>query len=432
MACHTAADVAHVLATRWITYYGWLMSIHSDRGLEFDSILMHKLCDLLKIEKTRTCSFHPSSDGMVERHNATMCRMLWSIADERHDWDELLPLVMMAYRATIHSSTSESPNMMLFGRQNSLPIDVLIEDELELKHVRSVDYVNNLEETLRWCHKRVREQIGRAALRQKRYYDRKHHLNAYRRGDLVLKRKKAQLEKFGERWIGPYVVLDKLSDVTYRIQETEQSAPDVVHHDMLKLYYPRTAEENDTSWIDRVISRYNYRRNTVKDKRERLQQEQQTTGKRRNRKNEGRIARRKQKKEHQVKRRTAQQQAGPQTDVIDEGSIQLPELAIDHTDQVSGMLATSAQSSTDSVVDADTQVSKVQRKRVKISAPEAEQEVSTTLKSRNHSKLSSDRTLTGHKAPPNRPFVCTDKDVTLVSKPQRLTRERRRPGRYSQ
>ena len=262
---HTAEDIAQVLLTKWIAYWGCPMSIHTDRGRDFDSKLIHEVCDLLEIEKTRTTSYHPSGDGQVERNNATICAMLATVIDKNTDWDELLPYVMMAYRSTVHSATGESPNMIMFGKQNALPIDVMTEVNHDLRHLRSIDYVNKVEEDIRYCHQRVRETTKRAALRQKRYYDRRYHLNDFRRGDQVMKRRKAGLEKFSDRWDGPFVVLQRLSDVNYRIQKSPQHRPDIVHHDMLKLYYSRTAEENDTSWIDRIKVPSSYRRQYVRN-----------------------------------------------------------------------------------------------------------------------------------------------------------------------
>ena len=125
-----------------------------------------------------------------------------------------------------------------------------------------------MEENLRFCYQRVREELGRAALRQKRYYDRKHYLNQYKRDDLVYKKKKANIEKLGDRWDGPVAVIDKLSDVTYRIQKSLGHKGEVVHHDLLKLHHPRTPEENDTSWIDKVVTKRSHRRKYVQDRME--------------------------------------------------------------------------------------------------------------------------------------------------------------------
>ena len=38
------------------------------------------------------------------------------------------------------------------------------------------------------------------------------------------------------KWTGPYLVVTKLSDVVYRIQQSERCKPKVVHLDRLKSY----------------------------------------------------------------------------------------------------------------------------------------------------------------------------------------------------
>lgn len=63
---------------------------------------------------------------MVERFNGTLKQMLSIFTNENpQDWDDLLPLLMMAYRATEHKYTGCSPNLMMFGRENSFPIDLI-------------------------------------------------------------------------------------------------------------------------------------------------------------------------------------------------------------------------------------------------------------------------------------------------------------------
>ena len=47
-----------------------------DEGPNFESSLFQEMCDLLGVEKTRTTSYHPEGDGMVERFNRTQEAML--------------------------------------------------------------------------------------------------------------------------------------------------------------------------------------------------------------------------------------------------------------------------------------------------------------------------------------------------------------------
>lgn len=62
--------------------------------------------------KTRSCSYMPQSSGLVERFNGTLQKMLSLLDNEsRSDWDDHLPYVIMAYRATTHDNTHCSPNL---------------------------------------------------------------------------------------------------------------------------------------------------------------------------------------------------------------------------------------------------------------------------------------------------------------------------------
>ena len=62
---------------------------------------------------------------MVERFNRTSLMMLAMFAGEnRDDWDDLLPGVMMAYRSSVHESTGYSPYRLMFGEECTLDMDV--------------------------------------------------------------------------------------------------------------------------------------------------------------------------------------------------------------------------------------------------------------------------------------------------------------------
>ena len=92
--------------------------ILSDQGWEFENNLMQELCLLCEAHKTRTTPYHPASDGLVERFNRTLPMMLAMLAGEnRDDWDDLLPAVMMAYRSSVHESTGFSPCRLMFGEE---------------------------------------------------------------------------------------------------------------------------------------------------------------------------------------------------------------------------------------------------------------------------------------------------------------------------
>lgn len=74
-----------------------------------------------------TTPFQPLSDVKVERFNATPQKILATIAECGHwEWDFMIPYALMAYRATKHGVIGFTPNFMMFGREVSEPMDLVI------------------------------------------------------------------------------------------------------------------------------------------------------------------------------------------------------------------------------------------------------------------------------------------------------------------
>ncbi|KAL1281540.1 hypothetical protein QQF64_000343 [Cirrhinus molitorella] len=59
---------------------------------------MADLCQLLGVKQLWTTVYHPQTDCLVERFNQTLKQMLrWLAAEDRRDWDLMLPYVLMSY-----------------------------------------------------------------------------------------------------------------------------------------------------------------------------------------------------------------------------------------------------------------------------------------------------------------------------------------------
>ena len=121
----TALAVADTFFQHIVCRFGMPSVIHSDQGREFENKVIQELCLLCGAHKTRMTPYHPESDDLVERLNRTLPMMLAMFAGEnRDDWDDLLPTVMMAYRSSVHESTGYSPYRLMFGEECTLPMDV--------------------------------------------------------------------------------------------------------------------------------------------------------------------------------------------------------------------------------------------------------------------------------------------------------------------
>ena len=92
-----ASTVADCLISKVFSRFGPPLVLHSDQGSNFESTLMHEICNIMGITETRTTAYHPRCDGQVERQNRTLQDMLGNYVSNRaDDWDLLLDPVLFA------------------------------------------------------------------------------------------------------------------------------------------------------------------------------------------------------------------------------------------------------------------------------------------------------------------------------------------------
>ncbi|XP_078319793.1 uncharacterized protein LOC144621076 [Crassostrea virginica] len=175
--------------------------------------------------KSKTYSYNPISSPIGwygERFNKTLATMLSAYVDEHHaDWDEHLPYVMMAYRAAVHETTGTTPHKMMLGLENATPLDIVYEMPSSLKRIPQNRWVWELQEKLDEAHATVRKLTKDNMLRQKWYHDRKLNWKSFKKGDKVYvyfpKRKAGTSPKFSSYWQGPFEIIEKCSNVTYKV-----------------------------------------------------------------------------------------------------------------------------------------------------------------------------------------------------------------------
>ena len=146
--------------------------------------------------------------------------------------------------------------MMMMGRGPYLPVDLVYgspPDDATEKYTDESKYVKNLREQMWKVHENARDQLREASNRQKRYYDQRAHTEDYQRGDAVWllnkSKKKGLSPKLQVKWLGPYLVLRKVSDFVYEIQRSSRCHKQTVCHDRLKAFkgpYTNWLESADT------------------------------------------------------------------------------------------------------------------------------------------------------------------------------------------
>jgi hypothetical protein len=175
------------------------------------------------------------------------------INEERDNWDESLALLLMAYRSTVQESTGCSPNLMMLGREVETPLDVQYYpgDIIARQERCGVQYAEWLRDSMRTAHRIARDNLQKAAQRQKRNYDSRAHVRRFGVGDWVYYQdfRNSQV-KLGLKWRGPFLVIRRPGDVNLTIQQKEGATPITVHVDQVKMCHgTHIAEWLSTSGI---------------------------------------------------------------------------------------------------------------------------------------------------------------------------------------
>jgi len=142
------------------------------QGRAFMSTFFQETCKVLGIHKVNTTSYHPSSNGMIERLHRTLHTGLSHFVNSaNNNLDVLVPFFLMAYRATPNTTTKYSPFYLLHGREMPLPTNENLEAKISKENPSHSQRLENLKSSLRSAYKLVREANSRS--HQNEYYDRK-------------------------------------------------------------------------------------------------------------------------------------------------------------------------------------------------------------------------------------------------------------------
>jgi transposase InsO family protein len=254
-----AKTVAEALIEHVFSIFGVPTILHSDQGASFEANLIKELCEMFGIKRSRTTPYRPNGNGFIERWNLTMQRML-RIYSERNqkDWDTDLPYVMMAYRSSVQDSTGFTPNELMLGWDVKMPIDIImgtpsspsIDDDHDLP-----EFVERQREHMLEINEEAMQNNFLASQRQKHFYDKKAaKVIKFEVGQKVWYYRPKRVPKLSPKltkfWEGPYTVIDRISDILYRIGLNSRRGfkTVIVHVDKLKTCHETHLRREDESW----------------------------------------------------------------------------------------------------------------------------------------------------------------------------------------
>ena len=269
-----AKTTAKILFENFIVHYGFPARIHSDQGRNFESGVIKELCSLAGVAKSRTTPYHPMGNGMVERFNQTLLKMLGTLEEnQKEDWKSYVAPLVHSYNATRHDSTGYSPFFLMFGRHPRLAVDAYFGIRKPDEPISSKEhYATKLKKRLRYAYKVAASEAEKNAHRHKAQYDAKVREATLDIGDRVLIRNVGLKgkHKLADKWDKyTYIVIDMPDKniPVYKVQkESGDASVKILHRNMMLPFsaIPCISEVEKPAEVKRTIRTRNSKSVTEK------------------------------------------------------------------------------------------------------------------------------------------------------------------------
>lgn len=228
----TSESIIEGLFDHYIYTFGSPKHILTDQGQNFVSELIQNFENLFRITHIKTTTFHPQSNGALERAHSTIKDLIrTNMSDNQIEWDKTLKFICMAYNTMIHEGTGYSPFHLTFGRDANLPSLLATTPCLKYSELirlwkeRHEKYIRLAQERIKISKEKYkRVQDARICIPQK----------LFDIGDLVLI-ENVKANKLCPDWKGPATITDVKPNNNYEILFNNERQ--LIHSNRLKLYY---------------------------------------------------------------------------------------------------------------------------------------------------------------------------------------------------
>jgi len=211
----SAIDTASAFIDHIFRLHGLPEEIISDRGSQFTSKFWKAVCQSLNIDLKLSSPYHHQSNGQTERVNSVVEQYLRCFSNYKgSDWKNYLSFAEFSYNNAVQESTGFSPFFLNYDfHPKHSP---LIPKQINVP--RAVEFTKDFQDLI----KKLKENLKMAIETQKKQAD-KYRCKPpkFKKGDKVWLDSSLIIhkgnKKFKPRKLGPYKILEKVTEVSYKL-----------------------------------------------------------------------------------------------------------------------------------------------------------------------------------------------------------------------
>ena len=247
----TATNVAKVIIDIMTKHSYLPTTLITDKGSAFTSTIIAEITQILCITLECATTKHPQTTGKLERTHASLKTNLKIASGEyRRQWHKYLPLAVLNYKTTYHSSIGCEPSKVFHGRISFNALDHKLVNNPNKNFLPTTDFAEEVQQRTQILIDQTKKNIMQSYLKYKDYYDQKAKAAPLKEKDycFVLQPKadsQASKIPFREyRWIGPFVIQKVLSNDNYIVRRLNTNKTQILHRIRKKKFVPNAPLED--------------------------------------------------------------------------------------------------------------------------------------------------------------------------------------------
>ena len=238
-----ATTVAKDFFDNWIAIFGSPLVVVSDRGTDFHTKTMQKVCEYLQIDKRVISAKHPQANSQIEILNKKLAKYLTAMEKSgAKDWQKLVTSCQYAYNLSVHKAMKSSPYNILFGLDPNTPLN---SKGFVTTPIYGDTTAHRMALRLKLARKLAKENNMKFREDYRKRFNQKVDLHDFKEGMVVLLHRPEQIKvnpKIQSPWFGPYLILSMIGTSNALIQDIGNKKTRFVNTNRLREYNSTIAE----------------------------------------------------------------------------------------------------------------------------------------------------------------------------------------------